>query len=49
MHERVASSYVQGRVLIAGDAAHVNNPLGGMGLNGGIHDAFNLSRTLRET
>jgi 3-(3-hydroxy-phenyl)propionate hydroxylase len=35
-------------MLIAGDAAHVNNPLGGMGLNGGIHDAFNLSRTLLE-
>ena len=48
VHERVASSYVQGRILIAGDAAHVNNPLGGMGLNGGIHDAFNLSRTLVE-
>ena len=48
VHERVASSYVNGRVLIAGDAAHVNNPLGGMGLNGGIHDAFNLSRTLVE-
>jgi 3-(3-hydroxy-phenyl)propionate hydroxylase len=48
VHERVASSYVTGRMLIAGDAAHVNNPLGGMGLNGGIHDAFNLSRTLTE-
>jgi 3-(3-hydroxy-phenyl)propionate hydroxylase len=48
VHERVASSYVNGRMLIAGDAAHVNNPLGGMGLNGGIHDAFNLSRTLTE-
>jgi 3-(3-hydroxy-phenyl)propionate hydroxylase len=48
VHERVASSYVSGRMLIAGDAAHVNNPLGGMGLNGGIHDAFNLSRTLTE-
>ncbi len=48
VHERVASSYAQGRMLIAGDAAHVNNPLGGMGLNGGIHDAFNLSRTLKE-
>jgi 3-(3-hydroxy-phenyl)propionate hydroxylase len=48
VHERVASSYVNGRMLIAGDAAHVNNPLGGMGLNGGIHDAFNLSRTLVE-
>ncbi len=48
VHERVASSYVQGRMLIAGDAAHVNNPLGGMGLNGGIHDAFNLSQKLTE-
>jgi len=33
-------------MMIAGDAAHVNNPLGGMGLNGGIHDAFNLSSKL---
>jgi 3-(3-hydroxy-phenyl)propionate hydroxylase len=48
VHERVASSYVHGRMLIAGDAAHVNNPLGGMGLNGGIHDAFNLSRALTD-
>jgi 3-(3-hydroxy-phenyl)propionate hydroxylase len=48
VHERVASNYVNGRLMIAGDAAHVNNPLGGMGLNGGIHDAFNLSRTLTE-
>jgi 3-(3-hydroxy-phenyl)propionate hydroxylase len=48
VHERVASTYVNSRMLIAGDAAHVNNPLGGMGLNGGIHDAFNLSRTLTE-
>jgi len=48
VHERVASSYVSGRMLIAGDAAHVNNPLGGMGLNGGIHDAFSLSEILAE-
>jgi 3-(3-hydroxy-phenyl)propionate hydroxylase len=48
VHERVASHYVEGRMLIAGDAAHVNNPLGGMGLNGGIHDAFNLAATLTE-
>jgi 3-(3-hydroxy-phenyl)propionate hydroxylase len=46
VHERVASSYVSGRMAIAGDAAHVNNPLGGMGLNGGIHDAFNLAQKL---
>ena len=46
VHERVASTYVNGRIVIAGDAAHVNNPLGGMGLNGGIHDAFNLAEKL---
>jgi 3-(3-hydroxy-phenyl)propionate hydroxylase len=48
VHERVASTYVKGRMMIAGDAAHVNNPLGGMGLNGGIHDAFNLCGKLIE-
>jgi 3-(3-hydroxy-phenyl)propionate hydroxylase len=48
VHERVASTYVKGRMMIAGDAAHVNNPLGGMGLNGGIHDAFNLTGKLIE-
>ncbi|MBO1073851.1 FAD-dependent monooxygenase [Roseomonas marmotae] len=46
VHERVAERYVTGRVLLAGDAAHVNNPLGGMGMNGGIHDAFNLAEKL---
>jgi 3-(3-hydroxy-phenyl)propionate hydroxylase len=46
VHERVASYYTRGRIAIAGDAAHVNNPLGGMGLNGGIHDAFNLSSAI---
>jgi 3-(3-hydroxy-phenyl)propionate hydroxylase len=46
VHERVASTYHNGRIMIAGDAAHVNNPLGGMGLNGGIHDAFNLAGKL---
>ena len=48
VHERVASTYVKGRMMIAGDAAHVNNPLGGMGLNGGIHDAFNVAGKLIE-
>ncbi len=46
VHERVADDYVVGRVLLAGDAAHINNPLGGMGMNGGIHDAFNLAEKL---
>ena len=35
-------------MLLAGDAAHINNPLGGMGMNGGIHDAFNLADKLAE-
>jgi 3-(3-hydroxy-phenyl)propionate hydroxylase len=38
-----------GRVLLAGDAAHINNPLGGMGMNGGVHDAFNLAEKLRRS
>lgn len=46
VHERVAEHYVEGRVILAGDAAHLNNPLGGMGMNGGIHDAVNLSEKL---
>jgi 3-(3-hydroxy-phenyl)propionate hydroxylase len=33
-------------VVLAGDAAHINNPLGGMGMNGGIHDAMNLCEKL---
>ena len=42
VHQRVAETFRRGRILLAGDAAHINNPLGGMGLNGGIHDAINL-------
>jgi 3-(3-hydroxy-phenyl)propionate hydroxylase len=42
VHQRVAASFRAGRVLLAGDAAHLNNPLGGFGLNSGIHDAINL-------
>jgi len=45
-HQRVAEKFRKGRVLLAGDAAHVNNPIGGMGLNGGIQDAVNLSGKL---
>jgi 2-polyprenyl-6-methoxyphenol hydroxylase-like FAD-dependent oxidoreductase len=43
---RLADTYRRGRVLLAGDAAHVNNPIGGMGLNGGIQDAANLAEKL---
>jgi 2-polyprenyl-6-methoxyphenol hydroxylase-like FAD-dependent oxidoreductase len=42
IHRRLAAAYGQGRVFLAGDAAHLNSPSGGMGMNGGIHDAFNL-------
>jgi 3-(3-hydroxy-phenyl)propionate hydroxylase len=48
VHERVADAYVHGRIFLAGDAAHLNNPLGGMGMNGGIHDAVNLAEKLAE-
>ena len=48
VHERVADTYAKGRCFIAGDAAHINNPLGGMGMNGGVHDAFNLAGKLAE-
>jgi 3-(3-hydroxy-phenyl)propionate hydroxylase len=46
VHQRVASEWRVGRVLLAGDAAHLNNPLGGFGLNSGIHDAVNLAEKL---
>jgi 3-(3-hydroxy-phenyl)propionate hydroxylase len=44
--QRVAAAFRKGRILLAGDAAHVNNPIGGMGMNGGIHDAINLAEKL---
>jgi len=46
VHQRVAKEFRLGRVLLAGDSAHVNNPLGGFGLNSGIHDAMNLGEKL---
>ena len=46
VNQRVAETYRLGRILLAGDSAHVNNPLGGMGMNGGIHDGVNLSDKL---
>ena len=49
MHQRVAATFNKGRVLLAGDSAHVNNPIGGMGMNGGIHDAHQPCRTSSPT
>lgn len=46
VHQRVAGSFRAGRAFLAGDAAHINNPLGGMGMNGGIHDAINFAEKL---
>ena len=43
VHQRVAKSFRKGRAILAGDSAHVNSPIGGMGLNSGVHDAFNLA------
>lgn len=46
VHQRIVPKYRVGRVVLAGDAAHVNSPSGGMGLNGGVHDAFELADAL---
>jgi 3-(3-hydroxy-phenyl)propionate hydroxylase len=46
VHQRVAAAFGKGRAFLAGDSAHINNPLGGLGLNFGIHDAVELSGLL---
>ena len=48
VHQRVAKQFQVGRVFLMGDAAHLNNPLGGFGMNSGIHDAVNLGAKLVE-
>jgi 3-(3-hydroxy-phenyl)propionate hydroxylase len=48
VHQRVAKTFRHGRALLAGDSAHINNPLGGMGMNGGMQDAFNLADKLAQ-
>ena len=48
VHQRVAKTFCVARVFLVGDAAHINNPLGGMGMNGGIHDAINLTGRMIE-
>jgi 3-(3-hydroxy-phenyl)propionate hydroxylase len=46
VHQRVAQKFRSGRAILAGDSAHVNSPIGAMGMNSGIHDAFNLAEKL---
>lgn len=48
VHQRVAAAFRKGRVFLAGDSAHVNNSVGGLGLNGGIHDALELVDSLHQ-
>ena len=48
VHQRCVGRFRAGRVLLAGDAAHLNPPAGGMGMNCGIHDAMNMSEKLVE-
>jgi 3-(3-hydroxy-phenyl)propionate hydroxylase len=46
VHQRVAQKFRIGRAILAGDSAHVNSPIGAMGMNSGVHDAFNLADKL---
>jgi 3-(3-hydroxy-phenyl)propionate hydroxylase len=46
VHQRVARKFRVGRAILAGDSAHVNSPIGAMGMNSGVHDAFNLADKL---
>jgi 3-(3-hydroxy-phenyl)propionate hydroxylase len=49
VHQRVVEKFNHGRVFLIGDSAHLNNPLGGFGMNSGIHDAWNLCSKIVET
>tara|TARA_Y100000746_G_scaffold206665_1_gene194508 strand:+ start:1309 stop:2520 length:1212 start_codon:yes stop_codon:yes gene_type:complete len=48
VHQRIVDKYDHGRIILAGDAAHLNSPTGGMGMNGGLHDAHNLTSKIKE-
>ena len=43
VHQRVVDRFDHGRMFLVGDAAHLNNPLGGFGMNSGIHDVWALA------
>ncbi len=46
VHQRVVDRFRIGRVLLAGDAAHINNPIGALGMNSGVQDGGNLAEKL---
>lgn len=46
VHQRIAETFRVGDVVLIGDAAHINSPMGGVGLNSGIHDAFDVTRRI---
>ncbi len=46
VHRKVAGTLRRGNVYLVGDAAHVNNPMGGMGMNSGVHDGYLLAQVL---
>ncbi len=48
LHMRIVDDYRSGRLVLVGDAAHLNSPSGGMGMNGGLHDAFVLTDKFRQ-
>jgi 3-(3-hydroxy-phenyl)propionate hydroxylase len=48
IHQRVADDFRKGRIILAGDSAHINSPMGGMGMNSGVHDAINLADKLSQ-
>ncbi|MFK7887957.1 MAG: FAD-dependent oxidoreductase [Gammaproteobacteria bacterium] len=48
VHQRVATRFDHGRVFLVGDAAHLNNPLGGFGMNSGIHDAWDVQKRIAQ-
>jgi 3-(3-hydroxy-phenyl)propionate hydroxylase len=48
VHQRVAGNFAVGRLALAGDSAHINNPIGGMGMNSGFQDGLNLADKLAD-